>query len=545
MLADIVDIGGECFNLTGASNQVSPENTNTTRTYDLVCKSRKEFNQTFGSILGNDGLRLIRTYLPYQEPQLVGLQGHDKGPLRNIVEKRMSMIQLTLSHSNHTIKNMQFNQYYRNLKELLTKIDNAEATPSVVSVNKVKKRILDNKFTKEKVYYLLMELAYSLLHPESIKTNADSWMKLLDTTNEMSLGDLVKSIHEAKKDRYDISRIDVDRVANATVLDNSLSVPDGSVEMKRRLEAILKLFVTKQYLQSPVLNDDTVTTLEKRLPQSMSPSQMGGSLQTFEIDNGSVAQMMEPYYQFFTEKYDPIASLLSTDVPADLGLISLAKLLFICQKIIANSQHGIYRIIHSTNDPRDHSILPFLRTQLGAIQAYIADANRTDDERAEFVEKTSMLPAVSITSLLNKFGKSGHYTDPDTLSSINVMIKGINVESHTSTEKMTLTIKNDRQKDAIHSDAMTFFNVPDAFYLVCNTAKADVTPMKVFEIDYTHVNVSKNKCTIDHMTSNPFNKFKEPPLFLENVMNVQKMIIYNHSMLALSMFLLSKQLLPQ
>jgi hypothetical protein len=69
--------------------------------------------------------------------------------------------------------------------------------------------------------------------------------------------------------------------------------------------------------------------------------------------------------------------------------------------------------------------------------------------------------------------------------------------------------------------------------------------MNVFEVNYLDVNVSKNEWKVDNMEENYFNKFKEPPLFLEDVMDVKSNIVYNHGMLALSMFIASEELLPK
>ena len=180
VLADIVDIGGECFNITGTMpNGTNQNGKNDTRTYDLFCKSKKEFTQTFGPILGIDGLRLIRTYLPYQKKQLQGMKERDKEPLKAILIKRMEMLKASNQHSNQSIKNMQFIHYYNNLQTLLKEIDRAEDSPSTVSLSDLEARIRD-KFPKERIYYVLMELAYYLLHPDRIQTNADSWTALLD-----------------------------------------------------------------------------------------------------------------------------------------------------------------------------------------------------------------------------------------------------------------------------------------------------------------------------------------------------------------------------
>ena len=260
-LSDYVDIGGECFNITGTTNSPPPIETNTTKSYDLVCKSRAEFDKTFRTILVEGDLRLIRTYLPYQQPQLQGIQQSEKEPLSTFIRKRMTSLQESSEHSNHSIKNMQFVKYYKNLEKLLEEIKKASATIPTTSLSDLEKRIVD-KFPKKRVYYVLMELAWYLLHPKEIKSNSDSWMKLLDTVEELNLGAIVKSIHNSNQHTM---KIDTDRVEEVDELGKALSPPDASSELKKRLESILQLFVTRKYLQAPLQTNDKGPVVNRNL----------------------------------------------------------------------------------------------------------------------------------------------------------------------------------------------------------------------------------------------------------------------------------------
>ena len=189
-------------------------------------------------------------------------------------------------------------------------------------------------------------------------------------------------------------------------------------------------------------------------------------------------------------------------------------------------------------------MMEFLRTQLGLVQAYVNDASRTDEDRKSFTEMAGFVPIVSIKSLLNKFGKSGHYTDPETIPTVRIMMTGMNIEPYATKDDMKIDINDDFQKEQIYQAANDFFT-DQSIYLVCNEAKATQTSMNVFEVNYHDVNVSKNTWTVGNMDANYFNEFKEPPLFLEDVMDVKSNIVYNHGMLALSMFIASEELLPK
>lgn len=570
-LSDYVDIGGECFNVTGTTNSPpTPSETDKTKTYDLVCKSTDVFNKTFRSILVPGDIRLIRTYLPYQKPQLEGIQQNEKKPLKDFITKRMASLQESVQHSNNSINQMQFTKYHRNLQKLLGDIDVASATTPTISLPDLQKHI-KGKFPKNRVYYVLMELAWYLLHPTEITSNSDSWMKLLDTVETLDLGTIVKKIHETNP--HDM-RIDMDHVEKATALNKSVvSPPDASSELKKRLESILQLFVMRKYLKEPlqsndkghVVNKNIIEQLTLALPQSSKNAIAGGgnntnamnvtpinttsvtnnkntmNVNSFKISSESVANMMKPFYDFFKEKYNPITSVLSNDLPDGLSLVSLSKLLFVCQKIISQSpiQHGIYRITNI-----DPAMIEFLRNQLGSVQAYVNDASRTDEERKSFTDEAGIVPVVSIKSLLNRFGKSGHYTDPETLPTVRIMMTGINIDSYANKDDIKIDIKDDFQKEQIYQAATDFFK-DQSIYLICNEAKATHTSMNVFEINYPDVNVSKNEWKISNIEENYFNKFKEPPLFLEDVMDVKSNIVYNHGMLALSMFIASEKLLPK
>jgi len=558
MLSDYVDIGGECFNVTGTMERPSitaMPSPNATKTYDFICKSKTEFDKAFRLILPKfpGSLRLIQTYLPYQRPQLEGIKESDKEPLKYIIKERMANIKITMEHSNHTVKNMQYEQYYRNLKKLIKDIDEAEGTSSGVSIDTVRKRIKDN-FPKERVYYVLMEMAYYLLHPEQITRNTDDWMKLLDSVETLNLGAIVKSLHDTSQHTMSV---DVDRVEKATVLDEStLSPYDDTAELKKRLEAIMQLFVTRKYLKQmarntkgPIANDDTINLLKSKLPKPM----MGGSNEVqnkvkkeapknIKISSNAVFNMMTPFFDFFKQKYEPITSVLASAVKVeDISLTSLAKLLFICQNITAQTplQHGIYRLTHM-----DPDVMKFLNNQLGAIQDYLDAAKRTDEEKKGFADAVKMIPAVSITSLLNKFGKSGHYTDPDSIPNLRMMLKNINVKSYEKKEDMTglEDIKNDEQKETIFNEINNFFTVED-LYLVCT--ESDSIPLNLFEIDYSSVKVSTKECVIQPLTEHYFTTHKEPILTLEQIMDVQSTIVFNHGMLALSTFMESEHLLPK
>ena len=542
-LSDFVDIGGECFNVTGTTNSPpSLTEINNTKTYDLICKSKTEFEKIIRPILVPGDLRLIQTYLPYQQEQLQGLQEHDKKPLATLIQKRIASLEASKDHINQniiSIKNDQFNHYLRNLKKLLKDIEEATTSTSTTSLDTLKKRVND-KFSREKVYYVLMELAWYLLHPDKMHSNTDSWMKLLNTIETLNLGDLVKSLHKTNQHTM---KIDVDRVVGAEEVGKALSEPDDSAELKQRLESILQLFVTRKYLKAPLrenakgplVNDETLSTLKSTLALPMKGGANTNS--GIKINRNSMTNMMKPFYDFFKQKYDPITTILSEHpLPDGLSLVSLSKLLFICQKIMSQNpiQHGIYRIANT-----DPALIAFLRTQMGAVEAHVKEIEAEGKDVKSFIEEANLVPIVSIKTLLNKFGTSGHYTDPDNLPVVRFMIKGINLGPSTT----EMEFDTDPQKKDF-DDAVAKVFTDDVIYLVCNTAISTQTPMVVYDIDYSTVYVTKDEWVVTEQEGY-FKENKKPEMMLETVMNVNPNIIFNHGMLALSMFIASEELLPK
>ena len=478
MLADIVDIGDEYFNVTGATD---------TKSYDFICKSKKQFEKAFGQILKQhpNGLRLIQTYLPYGQEQLKDITEADKRDLREIIVSRMENLKSSEQHSIRRVINVQLDRYHKNLEKLLKKIDAATGSEPITPVPAVQKRIRD-KFPKDRVHFMLIELAYKLLHPDDIHAHSDEWMKILDAVDKMSLGDFVKGIYDPAKHTM---LVDVDRVENATVLDSTVfSPPDASIELKRRLEAIMTLLQTKKYLNkftSNTIGPDVTTATIDILTKSMPSSMAGGG----EISDDSLVKMMAPFYTFFKEQYGILPSILTTTTDSPT-LVTLSRLLFICQKTIQRGP-GIYRIVNL-----DPELLSFIKQQVGAIQAI------KEEDKEEFVEAAKIVPLLSIRSLMNKFGKSGHYTDPD------------------------------------HQLVVRFFvpeNSTDSIYLVCNKSSATELPTNAFEIDYNQVNVSKDRCDIVPITVDAD--------ILDKLAGLQPES-YNNGMLALVIFLRSEQLLP-
>jgi hypothetical protein len=551
-LPEYVDIGGECFAVTDTMEPPSSEevDSNNTNTYDLVCKSKREFQNTFSDIIKEhpNTVQLFRKYLPYGKKQLEGILNSEKEELKEIIEARRNMLKNSIEHSNQTVKSIQFIRYYDNLNLLLKSIDNVRKDSSA---EELQKRI--RNLSKDRIFYILLEMAWKLLHPDEIQSGTeDTWMALLDSIKSLSLGDIVETINGIK-DPSRNKRIDIEQVQKATKINYVLSPPDDVDELRDRLKAILQILATKKYLKmpiptnkkDPIINDSTLKHLSNSIQGSMIPTKtVGGSK---ALSGGSLYETMGPYYDFFEKKYEPITSVLSK-APMDesIFLNTLSQFLFICEKIASRSppDHGIYRITNL-----DESVLSYLRSQLGAIRGYLTDPSTSDEQKEAYIAAVDLIPVVSITSLLNKFGKSGHYIDPKKLPRLQIMMVGYNMDHFPTKEDISLggdANVGDYPKEKIYEATQKFFT-KDSVYLVCTDSDSvhHHIPMNLFEIDDMYVDVVKNAMTINEVKDNYFNKYKKPAIYLETVMKIETDTTYPYAMLALSMFMASRELLPK
>jgi hypothetical protein len=547
-MSHYTDIGGECFAIT--DSPPTEDTTNDTKTYDLVCKSKTEFYKVFRDIIREvpDTIRLFRAYLPYGKPQLKGLLHSDKEPLKKVIQMRRDMLRESINSSNQTIKNIQFVRYYDNLGILLKSIDEVKGTSTATSRTELQSRI--KKLSRDRIFYILLEMAWKLIHPDKIETGTeDTWMNLLNQMDTLTLGNIVESIQGINDPSKFRKIVDIEQVAKATdTVIHAASPPDDAAELRRRLEAILQVLVIKKYLKAPLRGNTTGPAVNNALIAevgSMIPETMNATTQTDKKVGGASASLYEsmgPYYEFFEKKYEPITSVLAK-APAveSISLTTLSHLLFICEKIASRSppEHGIYRISHL-----DNSVLEYLHAQLGTIRAHLDDPSITDEQKKAYLDAVELIPIVSITSLLNKFGKSGHYNDPQKTPRLQIMMVGYNLNHYATNEDMTLEESGDFPKEQIFDATKEFFT-PNDVYLVCTDSTRQNIPMNLFEIDDMRVDVVKNSMNISEIKDNYFNKYKQPAIYLENVMKIETDTVYPHGMLALSMFMASRELLPK
>ena len=512
---DYVDIGGECFNVTDTA---IPPPQNGTKTYELVCKSKSQFNITFEGIMKShpQAITLIRKYLPYGQDQLQDMVFRDKEPLKNVIRARMEALEPILRSQSQSVKNMQFSNYYENLKKLLIDIDKAGGTDTVTSPAALQSKI--KKIPREKLFYILLEMAWKLTYSEKIETGTeDDWVKLLDTVEKLNLGNMVASIKNIADPSQYMMRVDMDRVKQAKTIGEAASPPDPAVKLRERLTAILQLLTTKKYLEKMNVNNVGPLVNTAAIEKVLSTSTRGGQCgkqrkkQRGGLPTTSLYAAMAPFYDYFINKFGVISKIVtSTEYPS---LPALASLLYLSEQIVQNKQPGLYRITKL-----DPTVFAFLREQLNAIVNYLTN-EKNDAKKESFAEAAALIPALSITSLINKFG-SGTYNDPKTIPSLRYMIKGINLTPAAQDE---------------HAKILTEFVTDNDLYI--GYMDSDTIPMNLFEVDSSTVDVTKQMS----FTASTANK----DVTLESVMTVNKDIIYHQGMLALSMFMASKELLPK
>jgi hypothetical protein len=501
-LPDYVDIGGECFNISGTSS------------YDLVCKSQTEFKKVFDRILTKpNDLTLLRQYLPHKGEQLKGeIVAAEKKRLITILQLRLDMLESSRNNSSNVVKNMQFNKYISNIKELLKTLKGKGESSAQVK-SKLKSKI--KQYTDEQVFQIVLELAWHLLHSDKITNKETEWLKLLEQMELLSLGTMIKTFNSNQH----LKIADIDHIKSQDDLNDSYKTIDSDEagHLRNRLIQIITLLKTNHYLTKTQEDDWTNLTKNpaiKDIPLSKAAIKKrggGNDVEESEAENPDTVfsthtqkELMDPFFQYFVNQFGIVSTILSKNIPKDASLDVLARLLYISQQIMAFSHDGIYRITNIDD------ILPILKEQLGAMKEYMSNAARTDEEKKECHEIIQLLPAVTVTSVINKFSPSKQYSSPDDMPILKYAMKEFNL-SDTSEQP---------------------FVTDNTLYIICNKPKTTELPEKCYDIDFSSVDVTKP-------IPDP-----SPLEFTTSSMKLDPECPYNHSMLALSILLAWKELLP-
>lgn len=264
---------------------------------------------------------------------------------------------------------------------------------------------------------------------------------------------------------------------------------------------------------------------------------------------------MAPLFNYFKIIFDPIYSILesslklpeqSNDKIKKVMIPQLTTLLHICNNInpsestdAGKNTYGIYRIKNIESE-----VITFINKMLHSTHNYIDTQYAQDDaKKNNFNRQLFQLPKVRLSSLLNKFVNSQSYKDPDSIP----YLQFFSIDSNFSlmTKDTFMNPKNPEMTEELFNQVSKFFTQKD-LYIVCTKTDniRENIPMNVYEIDFNTVDISESGLKIDNIPNNYFNKYKDPVVYFENLVKITPYVVYNDAELALSIFMLFKELMP-
>lgn len=574
-LPKAVDVGGDQYYI-GSEKPI-----------ELGFKSYKNFQDSFGKNPRTE--QLIRKYLFYSlEPKKWTKfdSPEEKKELIDILKKRAKQIEESKQYTSSTLKNTQLQRSYINIQRLIQLFEGPDykgfefpklpQIPNPFACEKAKKYV--REIPKDHLFQIMLEISWYLLHPDKVpeKVQCD-WANLIKQLDTLRLGDIVEQIHQLEQEQkispstdafnY-FKKINIQEISKADTLDNALKIAkdlalkiqgeNANELVKQRLKTLLEILTMKKYLSGDILIDenrmkiiDAPETADKIKKSMITNPMSGGAAKTLEKPLGVA---MNPMFDYFKAVYYPIydfveANLITysknLDTMKRVIIPQLTTLLHICNNLNPSEEttsglntYGIYKITNV--DPK---IIEFVNSMLSSTATKLT-TYKDDIQRNIFNQQLFKLPKVRLTSLINKFENAQTYKDPETLPYIQFFTIGKNM---TLIEKLKFI---DPKKPEMTEDvfnAVTEFFTPTDLYIVCTKSDNEKQniPMNMYEINFDEVDVATKALTINNLPNNYFNKNKEPPLFLENLVTIADYVVFNDAELALSIFISLKELMPK
>jgi hypothetical protein len=562
-LPNIIDVGGiKYYMLPG-------------RPIQDIYKSRDEYLRTFGDI--PDDERILRQYMGFSlqsKKRLTFDNPEDKQKLVNILKRRATQLQRSQEFSSSVLKNTIFQRSYLNIQKIIEDIGggrlsnkSADAIKSEENDKCIKAKTAIKGIPEDRLFFILLEIAWYLLHPDSIPKDIQcSWAELiqgLDTLRLRGIVDQIKSTAPSNDGtpvnyftKAGLGEIKKSKATNALEMINEfvkkMDGDDANKAMKDRLEILVKVLQMKKYI------DDTSpinTGTEKSLTNSLitNPMRGGAGVGANRVDR-PLGQALMPFFDYFKVVFDPVYTFLETQLLAKVSnangsiksatIPQLVTLLHICNNLkpaetpgVDQNSYGMYRI---TNIGAD--ILGFFKNMLSHTAGYINDKLSDPKDVSHFGAQLFKLPKVRLTSLIDG---DALYKDPDTIPYTRFLVLDTNFKLKES------------GSDTENAKAFKDFFKPEDLYILCTSSKNNETidtdiPMNLYTIDFEGVNVTETGLTNivplkDHDTDT-----KEAAGgaggktdTLNEFIDITPGVVYNEAELALSIFILFKQLMPK
>jgi hypothetical protein len=570
-----VDVGGDQYYI-GSEKPI-----------ELGFKSYKNFQDSFGKDPRTE--QLIRKYLFYSlkdKKRTKFETPEEKQELINILKKRANQIEESKQYTSSTLKNTQLQRSYLNIQRLIQLFEGPEykgfefpklpEIPNPFACEKAKKYV--REIPQDHLFQIILEIAWYLLHPDKVpeKVQCD-WANIVKQLDTLRLGDVVGQIRQLEQEQkinpsedafnY-FKKINIQNIAKADTLDNALKLAkdlalkiqgeNANDLIKQRLKTLLEILTMKKYLSGDILVDedrmkiiDAPDTVEKIKKSMITNPMTGGAAKTLEKPLGVA---LNPMFDYFKAVYYPIYDFVESnlityskniDTMKRVIIPQLTTILHTCNNLnpaeeatASLNTYGIYRILNV-----DPQIIDFMNSMLKSTATKLT-TYKDDIERNIFNQQLFKLPKVRLSSLVNKFENIQTYKDPEELPYIQFFTIDGNM-TLLSKEKFMDPSKPEMTEEVFN--AVTDFFKPTDLYIVCtkSTNVKQNIPMNVYQIDYDKINVSEKSIPIDNISTNYFNKNKEPALFFENLVTIEDYVVFNDAELALSIFISLKELMPK
>jgi hypothetical protein len=532
-----------------------------------VYKSLDEYLRTFGD--NSDDQRILRQYMGFSlqsKKRLKFESPEDKQKLIDILKRRATQLQRSQEFSSSILKNTIFQRSYLNIQKIIGDISgtgakSAEVVKSEEGDKCIKAKTAVKAIPEDRLFFILLEIAWYLLHPDNIPKDIQcSWAELIQGLDTLRLREIVEQIklHQSSADESPVNyftkaglgEIKKSKATNALVMIkefvDKMDGDNANKEMKNRLEILLNVLKMKKYIDdSSPINAGT----GKALTNSLITNPMRGGAFTNKIDK-PLGQAMLPFFDYFKAVFDPIYTFLETQLLAKVSntngsiksvtIPQLVTMLHICNNIKPVNDasmpdqlsYGMYRVTNIGGD-----ILGFFKNMLNHTAGYIGGSTLPDpDSIKKFGEQLFKLPKVRLTSLIEG---DALYKDPATLPYTRFLVLDINF-------KLKDTVPDGPLKE--------FFKLEDLYILCTNSKNNDIIdkdiPMNLYTIDFESVNVSEaglSSVVPEKDIAKPAGGAgTDKPAVLDNYIDMTPAgVVYNEAELALSIFILFKQLMPK
>lgn len=569
-LPQVIDIGGDRY-FMGPQKPI-----------ELGFKSRQDYLNSFGSDKQTE--YLIRKYLFYSldnKRKLAFDDPKEKAELIKLLKKRATKLESSREFTSSTLKNTLIQRSYLNIQRLIQDLEGTDYKGSTsllpelsLPCTKAKKYI--RQIPEDRLFQLVLEIAWYLLHPDEVPKKVEcDWAKLIQDLDTLRLGDLMGQIHGELKDTGDLKKpfnyfkkINLEAVAKAPSKQNALDVAkdmalqmegeDTNAEMKERLKTLLNILEVKKYLRNDLpVNKDRLKIIDVPTAEQISRSLISNPLSGGKSISGSatidkpLGVAFNPMFDYFKTVFDPVYSILASSIDrysavqqkANIKtslLPQLTTLLHICNNLNPGSDgtqntYGVYRITNM-----DADVVAFINKMFGFTRAYLEKFGADDAKKNTFNKQLFELPKVRLTSLLNKS------LNPNVFAESIPYIQFFTVGGNMTLINKSTFMTKDGVSEELFGAVDDFFK-PTDLYIVCTKSDniKENIPMNVYEIDFDAVDVSDNGLTINSIPENYFNKHKEPEVFLDGLVTLEPYVVYNDAELALSIFILFKELMPK